>query len=290
MIIVDKDLAKLIEKRHIIIESIDPAFPFDPESQIGPGSIDLHLSNRFRKYKKNVSLIDLSTKGDTESFELDVGQDLVIKPGELLLATSLEIVILPPNIAGLVTGRSSIARLGLLVQCSQDYIQPGHAHLVPLQLINVTDRPICIAPYLLICQIALFCTTSSAAVPYSMRKGAKYRDELLGPQPSRIGIELGLDKPEDLRLPAESTERFKELEKEAMTWRSRVQSVEGERAKLRNRLSSVLAVVYIVLGASIGVVIQELDTVPFPSLKLLVASAFTVLSITIAAVANWRQR
>jgi len=290
MVIVDKDLLKLIERKNIIIKSIEPEFPFNPELQVGPGSIDLRLSTKFRKYKSNVSFVDLSISGDTESFDLDANQDLIIKPGELLLATTLEIVILPANIAGIITGRSSISRLGLLVQCTQDYIQPGHSHLIPLQLVNVTNRPIHIKPYLLICQIILLHATSRAIAPYDQRLNAKYKNELIGPEPSRIGIELGLDNPEDLESPAEITNKFSDLKNEVKNWKNKVKSAEATRDSIASRIRKVINAVYIILGASIGLIIFELDVVPFPSTKFLVASSFALLCIYFGIIANWRQK
>jgi len=290
MVIVDKDLIKFIERKNIIIESIDPEFPFNPELQVGPGSIDLRLSNKFRKYKKNVSFVDLSISGDTESFDLDANQDLIIEPGELLLATTLEIVILPANISGIITGRSSISRLGLLVQCTQDFIQPGHSHLIPLQLVNVINRPIHIKPYLLICQIILLYTTSSAITPYNERQHAKYLNELISPEPSRIGIELGLDKPEDLELPAETTNNFIDLKKEVNNWKNKVKSAEATRDSIASRIRRVINAVFVILGASVGLIIFELNVTPFPSTKFLVASSFALLCIYFVIIANWRQK
>jgi dCTP deaminase len=289
MIIVDKDLKKLIHDRTIVVMSFERSLPFNPEAQIGPGSIDLRLSPTVRRYKEGIPCIDLSTKGDTELVELDPEQDFVIQPGELWLATTLEVVMLPPNIAGLITGRSSIARLGLLVQCSQDFIQPGHAQLIPLQLINTTTRPIKIKPHLSICQLVLLYTTSNASIPYSQRENAKYKGELLTPEPSKIGLELGLDKPSDLKSPSELNPQLSELSETVSRFQAQVQDLESKQTKVTSRLKNVLSAAYLVLGASISAAIPEINVQPFPSVKLQIALGFVGVSLILIFLGMLRE-
>lgn len=287
MIIIDKDIRKLIRERQIVIQSIEPTMPFDPSSQIGPGSIDLRLNNTIRKYKAEVKEIDLSLAVDTELIEVPPDAEILIHPNEIVLATTLEIVILPANMGGLITGRSSVARLGLLVQVSQDFIQPGHSQLVPLQLVNVTDRLIKIKPFLPICQLALFYASSQAEVPYGSKHDAKYRNEFVEPEPSKIGLELGTDKPAHLTT-ASPSGKYQELKREVERLKKMIReskSPESQEARLRN----VLIVVYIVMGATIGILIQELDVTPFPSLKFIISAAFAVFCLAIVALANWRR-
>ena len=254
MIIVDQDINRLIEDGHLKILTADADYPFDPQLQIGPGSIDLRLGFIVRRYKRGIQ-IDLSTTDDTELVYLRPNEDFIIEPRELWLAHTLETVMIPPFIAALITGRSSFARLGLLVQCSQDYIQPGYAEPIPLQLVNVTDKTIKIQPGLRICQIALMSTTSSAAIPYFRRVDAKYVGEHYAPEPSKIGVELGLDKPEDLKSSpeeivsivnvdpivegpevlaeaAETQKRLDELasdfERQTSAWQARIENLEHQ--------------------------------------------------------------
>lgn len=289
MVIVDKDLRELIQDRIIVIMSVERNLPFNPVAQIGPGSIDLRLSPTVRRYKEEISCTDLSTKGDTELVELDPEQDFVIQPGELWLATTLEVVMLPSNIAGLITGRSSIARLGLLVQCSQDFIQPGHAQLIPLQLINITTRPIKIKPYLSICQLALLYTTSNASIPYSQREDAKYKGELLAPEPSKIGLELGLDKPSDLKSPSELNPQLSELSQTVSSFQAQVQNLESKQTKITSRLKNLLSAAYIVFGASLSAAIPELNVQPFPTVKLQIAFGFMIVSLILIFLGMLRE-
>lgn len=279
MILVDQDIKKLLKNNKIIISSIEPDMPFSLEKQLEAGSIELRLSNRIRKYKSSVEVIDLSLTGDTVLESIEPGNEFTIMPGEIILATTLELVILPANIAALVTGRSSIARLGLMVQCSQDYLQPGHSQLVPLQLVNVTNKPIKLMPYIPICKIALLLTNSAAEVPYPLRSDARYLSEISNPQPSQIGVELGSDDPNELNdgfveQDAQVMSRISQLRKQVVS--SPIQN--PNPGKNRQLLSYAILVI---IGASVGLMMQEIVVQPFPSSKLIVSGTFFIFSVVI---------
>jgi dCTP deaminase len=281
MIIVDKDLNKLIENKEITIISTDPSRPFDPKSQIGTGSIDLRIGPRVRKYKKDVSVIDLSSVNDTESIDLDPSKDFIIEPGELWLAGSLEIIILPPYIGGILTGRSSIARLGLLVECSQNFIHPGQAQMVPLQLINITNRPIWIKPYLPICQLMLLYTSSDADVPYNQKKNAKYRNELFEPQPSKIGIELGIEKAEDFEPHQKMTQTHNNV---LADLNLKIKETKAKHYSVASKLRDIHSFIFVILGSSLGVFISEVSTKPFPSNRLILSAFLLFVSAVIIVI------
>lgn len=71
--------------------------PFDPDC-INPASIDLKLGDEF---------VNLKTK---ERFRAD---EITISPGDAYLATTIEYVRIPPDIAGQIALKSSLAREGL---------------------------------------------------------------------------------------------------------------------------------------------------------------------------------
>lgn len=289
MFFVDKDIRKLLEEHQVIIHSTDGERPFDSIKQIGAGTIDLRLSNHYKKYKQNVGTIDLIRKDMTEAFEIADDEEIVIQPQEIILTTTLEVVILPANIAGLIMGRSSIARLGLLVHATQEYMSPGMEQLVALQLVNVTNHPIKIKPFIAICQIMLLSGSSKAEVPYNRKTNAKYRDELIGPEDSKISEEIqGKDIPprtvvaygEQHKQLVEDIERLAKLKET---------SSEDGLLEFKAKLSRIMVLVYIILGAAISVLIQELDVRPFPPLEFIVSGAFVLLCAIIIVLANWKK-
>ncbi len=71
--------------------------PYDPDC-VNPASIDLRLGDSF---------INLETGIEFQSDEI------MILPGEAILATTVEIITIPPNAVGNVYLKSSMARRGL---------------------------------------------------------------------------------------------------------------------------------------------------------------------------------
>ncbi len=72
----------------------------------------------------------------TEGIEILNDGEIIIQPHEIILATTLEWVLLPSDIAGIIMGRSSISRLGLLIHVSQEYMQPGQEYFIPTEQAN----------------------------------------------------------------------------------------------------------------------------------------------------------
>ncbi len=101
---------------------------------------------------------------------------IIIHPGEFILADVYEYVKLPNNIAAQIHGRSSIARLGLLVHTSAGWVDPGYAGHLTLELINVNKIPIKIYPLTKVAQLVFF-ETEEVETPYHMRKSSKYVEE-----------------------------------------------------------------------------------------------------------------
>lgn len=64
-----------------------------------------------------------------------------IKPGEFMLATTIEKVKIPPDLMGVVKGKSSIARLGLMIECA-GICDPGFEGTITLELFNMSDKEI----------------------------------------------------------------------------------------------------------------------------------------------------
>lgn len=153
MTILSRDeILKLIRNGEIKIE------PFD-ESQVGPGSIDLHLGNKFRVFKKTHGIFhvkdDVDHKEITKLVEIKDGDYFLIMPGELVHGITKETIRLPENICGRIEGRSRFARIGLLTHLSSGFIQPGSENKVVLEIANLSPIPLALYPGVKICQVVL---------------------------------------------------------------------------------------------------------------------------------------
>lgn len=164
-------------------------------SQLGSMSVDLRLGSRFGVFRHiTAPFIDLG--GDSSGFamsdelmqevEIAEGAAFFLHPGELALGITMEKVRLPADVAGWVDGRSSLARVGLMVHITAHTIDPGWDGKITLEFANIGPLPLALRPGMRICAISFEPLSSPTSRPYAGKKGAKYglQDS---PLPSRIG-------------------------------------------------------------------------------------------------------
>ena len=176
----DIDIKKYLHSGDIkIFTNEHGELAFNMEKQLQPGSVDLRFRHECKKIIKKNDILTYESveKHDyLESFEAIDGR-FVIEPGEVIITTTLEMVILTPEFGGFVSGRSSFARLGIRVHCTQSFINPGHAQSIPLQIINDSPNRIELDLRTPICQLVLFKMKSPSSKAYSQKPGAKYAKE-----------------------------------------------------------------------------------------------------------------
>jgi dCTP deaminase len=146
-----------IHAGHIVIT------PFD-EGQVGPGSVDLHLGNEFRIFKKMHTIYHVTNNSDfneiTELIKVD--DHFMLMPGETVLGITAERVKLPPFLCGWLEGRSRFARLGLMVHITAGFMQPGIDNRQVLEISNVSSIPLALHPGTRICQFIFMRTEGEA--------------------------------------------------------------------------------------------------------------------------------
>ncbi|GIL30816.1 dCTP deaminase [Actinocatenispora comari] len=181
MLLSDRDLAKEIDGDRLRLDPYDPAL-------IQPSSIDVRLDRWFRVFNNSrYTHIDPARQQDdlTSLREVPDGEPFVLHPNEFVLASTLEVVTLPDDLAGRLEGKSSLGRLGLLTHSTAGFIDPGFSGHVTLELSNVANLPIMLWPGMKIGQLCLFRLSSPASAPYgSAVYGSRYQGQR-GPTPSR---------------------------------------------------------------------------------------------------------
>ncbi len=154
---------------------------FNLEKQLQPGSIDLRFRNEINRFKLEdgevLSFDRIKTKDYLAPEVIPSNKPLIIQPGEIILTTTLESISLSENFAGIITGRSSFARLGLMVQCCQDYINPGLKNTVALQLINLSPYAIELNMSIPICQLVIIKMLGNPSEGYNDKSSSKYIGE-----------------------------------------------------------------------------------------------------------------
>ncbi|MFT6917830.1 MAG: dCTP deaminase [Cognaticolwellia sp.] len=186
----DKDIEDSLRKGQI---GISPA----PDSSMISGvSVDIRLGNEFRVFQDHTApYIDLSGPKDemqkamnavmSEEIYIPDGEAFFLHPGELALAVTYESVSLPDNIVGWLDGRSSLARLGLMVHVTAHRIDPGWSGQIVLEFYNSGKLPLALRPKMKIAALNFETMSSSAERPYNKREDAKYKDQM-GAVASRI--------------------------------------------------------------------------------------------------------
>ena len=190
----DRDIIQALDDGTIAIE------PRPDNSVISGVSCDLRLGNSFRVFQGHPApYLDLSgPKADlnaaiesvmSEEIVVSEDQPFFIHPGELVLGVTLESVTLPDNLVGWLDGRSSLARLGLMVHVTAHRIDPGWSGAIVLEFLNGGKLPIALRPGMTIGAINFETMSGSADRPYNKRDNAKYKD-----QKSAVGSRISGDQ------------------------------------------------------------------------------------------------
>jgi len=187
----DVDIVKYLDQKKIVIE------PSPLVETITGVTVDVRLGNKFRVFEgHNAPFIDISgPKADvqkaldsvmSDEIILEGDQPFILHPGELALAMTLESVTLPADIVGWLDGRSSLARLGLMVHVTAHRIDPGWSGNIVLEFINAGKLPLALRAGMPIGALNFELLSSPAKYPYNKRTDAKYKDQT-GAVASRIG-------------------------------------------------------------------------------------------------------
>jgi len=175
MILPDHEIKKYLKEGKLVVDPI-----INNDVQIQPAWVDLRLGNRFRTFKIT-STPYIDTKSDseanTEKFTIEDGKPFVIHPGEFVLGSIKEYIKMPPDLLGVVDGRSSMGRVGIVVHSTSASINPGWEGDFVLEITNIGKMPVAIYPGQRIAKLVLHKLNSPAERPYNTRKEAKYYRE-----------------------------------------------------------------------------------------------------------------
>jgi len=167
----------LLSDRDIWAELESGSLSFIPEldpTQVGPGSIDLHLDKAaklFRRPPPGYDEIDLSRVSSKELLdyateEIDLTGGVYLDRNDFVIGYTQEKVSIPPHLGGRVEGKSGWARLGLSIHNTAPTIQPGWTGQIALELSNNGFFRLKLSPGILICQLLLERLTSEPISGY----------------------------------------------------------------------------------------------------------------------------
>jgi len=173
MFLSDVDIKKGLESGALVIE------PFNPE-QLQLASYDVTLGNEFEVINRYSTVsIDPVNKiyPDTRTIEVKDGDEFILHPGETVLGKQKEFIGVDHNHLILLSGKSSLARAGLVVHNTAMLFNPGHHFYPTFELLNTNSVPIILRPGMEIAQLLFAKLTSESSKKYLGDEGVGRYDE-----------------------------------------------------------------------------------------------------------------
>ncbi len=148
MFLSDADILKEIKKGTITLKLFE-------ESRLGPASYDILLGNKFVTNESHeTSFVDPARKIYAKTKETTVadGDEFILHPGVSVLGISKE-YFGSNDFLIQVGGKSSLARVGLMIHNTAGLINPGHFLHITFELCNLNNVPIILRPGMEIAQL-----------------------------------------------------------------------------------------------------------------------------------------
>lgn len=181
MFLSDKDILREVKNGSIILE------PFS-EKRLQPATYDICLGNTFIVNDAHSTKAIDPQKGvfpKTQTVEVKDGEEFILHPGVSILGYSKE-KFGSDNYLIEVNGKSSLARIGLIVHNSASIVNPGHYLNIALELCNLNNVPIVLRPGMEIAQLTF--STLSSHTKRSYRKTGRYStNNFVGYVPPKTG-------------------------------------------------------------------------------------------------------
>ena len=189
VILSDRDIRKVLAEGKI---RITPNEGLD--KRIGPDGIDLRLGHTFLLFERNKQpYIDPrraeTAKGMTRQIVVKTGEQFIIHPNELVLASTLERIGISDDLLGRLEGRSSLGRLGIIVHSTASIFHPGWDGTATMELGNLGVMPVALYPRMRICMFTFERMSSPVERPYGSDGKSKYQGQN-GPLVSGVWEEL----------------------------------------------------------------------------------------------------
>ena len=139
--------------------------PFE-DRNVQPASYDLRLSGEFIKFEEGY-IVDPYNPKTYPRHHRKRQKSYIIHPDEFILASTIEDITLPVNIAGMVSGRSSWGRLGIEVHQTAGWIDPGFSGTITLEIKNNSPNDVKLTEGDRIAQIIFMGLMHDVDTPYS---------------------------------------------------------------------------------------------------------------------------
>ena len=136
-------------------------------AHVGADNLDIRLRSGFKQI--DTSLVDHLEVGQSYTYkdmnEIE-GGGIYLHPGEFCLGTSDESLLLPDDVMAMVDSRSSVGRMGLVIQTAT-FIHAGFKGRITLELKNESAVPILLRPHDVVGQLVFMRLDKKTSDPYN---------------------------------------------------------------------------------------------------------------------------
>lgn len=181
MFLADIDIHAEVKNGRITLE------PFDAK-RLQPASYDIRLGNTFIINDAHSTKAIDPVKGifpHTQTIDVKDGDEFVLHPGVSILGYSKEKFGSDEYLIE-VNGKSSLARIGLIVHNSASIVNPGHYLNIALELCNLNNVPIVLRPGMEIAQLTFSPLSNTTKRSYK-QTGRYHHNNFLGYVPPKTG-------------------------------------------------------------------------------------------------------
>src|SRR3990167_7079716 len=167
-------IGECIEKGIIKISPLPKSW----RKNIDQVSMDFHLGGNIKLFRAGTYRFIDTNRGlpddAMEEINLKVGDPFILEPGAFAIATTQEVLKLPNDIIGRLEGKSSLARLGILVHSTAARFDPGWNGAPVLELGNLGPKPAILYCGMPICAFTFEKLAAPVATGYEGSRSDRY--------------------------------------------------------------------------------------------------------------------
>lgn len=141
-------------------------------------SVDFHLGGNIKLFRGGTYRFVDTKKGlpedAMEDVKLNDGDPFILEPGAFAIASTKEVLSLPVDVLGRLEGKSSLARLGILVHSTAARFDPGWNGAPVLELGNLGPKPAILYCGMPICAFTFEKLSAPVKMAYAGSRSDRY--------------------------------------------------------------------------------------------------------------------
>lgn len=153
VVLSEEEIRKRLESKDDLL--IEPLI--DERTQISGCKVDLRLGGIFYEIKQSALQAYDPLESPTEyrrRIIVPLGSPYYLHPGMLALTPTFECLAMPNDLLGILQGRSSLGRLGIIVHATAGFVDPSYKGPLTLELSNLGHLPVALYPLTRVAAIA----------------------------------------------------------------------------------------------------------------------------------------